>query len=196
MWKSQINEICSKLKKLFHIFCNIWDCLSKENIKTIYYTIIHLRIKFGITIYGQSGSSKLKKVQTLQNQLLKVLLKKDYRYSTNELHKSLDVLKVSDIADQEIIAFVHKYFSNNLPPVFTDYFETLAHQHQRNTRNGQNLLHIPNYRSDIAGSSVKISGAKIWNNLDSNLKNIPKVKPFKKKFKLLRISSYNLNNPS
>ena len=192
-WNLHINEICNKLKRLFHIFYNIRDYLTKENIKTIYYTLIYSRIKYGITLFGLAGSSKLKKIQTLQNQLLKVLLRKDYRFSTNELHNSMDLLKINDIAEQEIVTFVHNYFSNKLPPVFDDYYSTLANQHQRNTRNGQNLLHILNHDTNIAASSIKISGAKLWNNLDNNLKNIPKVKGFRKIFKKQRVSSYNVN---
>ena len=58
-WDLHINIICNKLKRLFHIFYNIRDFLTKENIKTIYYTLIYSRIKYGITLYGQAGSSKL-----------------------------------------------------------------------------------------------------------------------------------------
>ena len=193
-WNHHINETCNKLKRLFHIFYNIRDYLSKDNIKTIYYTLIYSQIKYGITLYGQAGCSKLKKIQTLQNQLLKVLLKKNYRFSTNELHKSMDLLKINDIAEQEILTFVHNYFTDNLPPVFNNYYETLANQHQRNTRNGHNLLYILDHNTNIAASSIKISGAKLSNNLDNNLKNIPKVKCFRKKFKILRLSSYNVNH--
>ena len=58
-WNLHINEICNKLKRLFHIFYNIRDYLSKENIKTIYYTLIYSRIKYGITLFSQAGSSKI-----------------------------------------------------------------------------------------------------------------------------------------
>ena len=75
--------------------------------------MIYSRIKYGITVYGNDGSYKLNKIQVLQNQLLKVLLKKDYRSPTNELHKSMDILKMNDIAEQEIVTFVHNYFRNN-----------------------------------------------------------------------------------
>ena len=53
-WTQHINELCSKLKSLFHIFYNIRNYLSKENIKTIYYTLIYSRIKYGISLYGQA----------------------------------------------------------------------------------------------------------------------------------------------
>ncbi len=69
----------------------------------------------------------------------------------------------------EILTFVHNYFSNKLPPVFDDYYTTLAQQHQRNIRNGHKLLYILTYDRDIAASSMKISGTRFWNNLDNNL---------------------------
>ena len=182
-WSLHINEICNKLKRLFHIFYNIRNFFSKDNIKTIYYTMIYSRIKYGISLYGQAGTSKLKRIQTLQNCLLKVLTRNTYRFSTNKLHNSLDLLKVEDIAVQEVVTFVHNYFSNSLPPVFAGYFATLASQHERNTRNGSKLLRIDDHDTDIAASSTKILGAKLWNKLDKSLKGIPNVKNFRAKFK-------------
>ena len=125
-WNHHINEICSKLKRLFHIFYNIRNYLTKDNIKTIYYALVYSRIKYGITVYGQACKTKMQRIQTLQNRLLKVISGKDYRFSTDELHDEFDLLLIKDIANQEILAFVHNYFSNSLPPVFNGYFETLA----------------------------------------------------------------------
>ena len=125
----------------------------------------------------------MKRIQTLQNQLLKVLAGKVYRYSTDKLHDELEILKVKDIKEQEILAFVHNFFSNNLPPVFDGYYETLASKHNRNTRNGSNLIKIVGHSSDFIGFSIKIQGAKLWNKADNNLKTIQKVKQFKLHYK-------------
>ena len=85
-WNSHINDLCSKLKRLFHIFYNIRNFLNKDNIKTLYYALVYSRIKYGISVYGQACDSKLKRIQTLQNRLLKVLSGKNYRFSTDMLH--------------------------------------------------------------------------------------------------------------
>ena len=185
-----VNELCNKLKRLFHIFYNIRDYLSKENIKTIYYALIYSRIKYGISVYGQACNTKLKRIQTLQNQLLKVLSGKEYRFSTDKLHDEHELLKIKDIKKQEILSFVHNFFSNSLPPVFNGYFETLASNHNRNTRNGSNLIKIPSHTTNIAASSIKIQGAKLWNKTNNNLKKIPKVKRFKSKYKLNCLQHY------
>ena len=165
-WNNHINEICNKLKRFFHIFYNIRHLLSKNNIKTIYYAIIYSRIKYGISVYGQASNTRVKRVQKLQNQLLKVLSGKKFHHPTDELHAEFELLTVKDITEQEILTFVHNFFSNNLPPVFDGYFETLVSRHNRNTRNGSNLLKIPRHPTNIAESSFKIKGAKLWNNLD------------------------------
>ena len=185
-----INELCNKLKRLFHIFYNIRDYLSKENIKTIYYALVYSRIKYGISVYGQACKTKLKRIQTLQNQLLKVLSYKEYRFSTDKLHDEFELLKIKDIKEQEILAFVHNFFSSSLPPVFNGYFETLASNHNRNTRNGSNLIKIPIHRNNIAAASMKIQGAILWNKTNCILKKISKVKLFKTKYKSTCLKYY------
>ena len=182
-WIHHINEVCNKLKRYFHIFYNIRHLLGKNNIKTLYYALIYSRIKYGISVYGQACYNKLKRIQFIQNQLLKVLSGKKFRFPTDELHAEFELLTVKDITEQEILTFVHNFLSNKLPPVFNGYFETLASNHNRNTRNGNNLLKISSYPTNIAASSIKIQGAKLWNKLDNSLKNIPKAKNFKAKFK-------------
>ena len=119
----------------------------------------------------------------MQNQLLKVLTGKEYRYSTDKLHSELELLKFSDIKEQEILTFVHNFFSNSLPPVFSGYFETLASNHNINTRYGGNLTRILGHNTNIVAKSIKIQGAKLWNKTDKYLINTPKAKLFKTKFK-------------
>ena len=181
-WDIHINEICTKLKSLFHIFYNIRDYLSIDNIKTIYYTLIYSRIKYGITLYGQAGSTKLKRIQTLQNQLLKVLLGKKFRFPTDDLHHELNILKVEDITNQEILSFVHNYFANKLPSAFDNYYQTFANLSDRVTRNSH-TIQIGHHNTKIAARSLKISGAKKWNDLSNDIKSIKNIKTFKREYK-------------
>ena len=59
----------------------------------------------------------MKRIHTLQNQLLKVLSGKNYRFSTDKLHDEFELLKIKEITKQEIAFFVHTFCSNSLPPV-------------------------------------------------------------------------------
>ena len=115
--------------------------------------------------------------------MLKVLSGKKYRFSTNELHKELNILKVEDIAKQEILTFVHNFFANKLPPVFDNYFETFETCHNRNTRSGANKIKITKHKTNIASLSIKIKGAYLWNKLSNDLKAIPNTKNFRIRYK-------------
>ena len=167
---------------MFHIFYNIRDYLSIDNIKTIYYTLIYSRIKYGITLYGQAGSTKIKRIQTLQNQLLKVLLGKKFRFPTDDLHHELNILKVEDITNQEILSFVHNYFANKLPSAFDNYYQIFANFSDRVTRNSH-TIQIGHHNTKIAALSLKISGAKKWNDLSNDIKSIKNIKRFKREYK-------------
>ena len=54
------------------------------------------------------------KIQTLQNQHLKVISEKKYHYPTEQLYKEFKLLLVKYLANQELPTFVHNYFSNSL----------------------------------------------------------------------------------
>ena len=182
-WNQQINEVCNKLKSLFHIFYSIRRYLSKDNMKTLYYTLIYSRIKYGLIVYGQAGITKLNKIQTLQNRLLKVLSSKKFQYSTDKLHNEFEILKVSDMLNQEVLTFVFNYFNNKLPSVFDNYYETLASSHGINTRHGSNLIRKIIHKTKIGAHSIKIQGPDLWNRLDVNLKSFTNVKTFRNKYK-------------
>ena len=181
-WDQHINEVCNKLRSLFHVFYSIRRYLAKEHIKTLYYTLIYSRIKYGLAVYGLAGSTKLNRIQFLQNQLLKVLSCKKFRYSTDKLHNEFDLLKVQDMVNQEILTFVHNYISNSLPSAFNNYYETLASIHGVNTRHGSDLSKT-RHRTKMGALSIKIHGPELWNKLNINIKSIPNVKCFRFRYK-------------
>ena len=53
---------------------------------------------------------------------------------------------------EELLTFVYNYFSNNLPPVFDNYFDSFDHQY--NTRNGSNTIRLKTHATQMAASSV------------------------------------------
>ena len=188
-WNLHIDEVCRKLKSFFHIFYNIREYLSKKEIQSIYYALVYSRIKYGINVYGQAGSTKINKIQTLQNQLLKVLSNKNYRHPTEKLHKEFKLLLVEDLAKQELLTFAHNYFSNSLPSVFENYFDSFDHVYE--TRYGSNTIRLKIHDTEKAAASVLIRGAKRWNELNPCDKTITTRKAFRTKIKSDMINLYS-----
>ena len=92
-------------------------------------------------------------------------------------------------AKHELITFVHNYFSNSLPPVFDDYFDSFDHRYE--TRNGPNTIRLKIHDTEMAAASVLVKGAKLWNNLNTSYKTITTKKTFRTKIKSDMINQYS-----
>ena len=132
---------------------------------------------------GQQYGGIIDKVQVLQNQLLKVLTDKPYRYRTNKLHNELKLLKVEDLYKQEILIFVHNFQNNKLPSVFDHYFTSFSNIHNINTRCRNTNFILPRVSSNLGSTSISFEGAVLWNNLENLNKEIKSVKSFRKSLK-------------
>ena len=183
-WNEHIADTCNKLKRYFKIFYSIRRLLNTEQVKTIYYALIYSRIKYGILVYRSANKNRIARIQTLQNKLLKVLLSRNYRHSTNKLHNELEILKVNDIAKVDSLTFIHNYFSNKLPRVFNHYFTTVGNVHNINTRGSKNQnISVDKHKNQVGYSTMKIKGANGWNNTSAIIKKITNIKTFRNKLK-------------
>ena len=105
-WNQHITEVCNKLKRYFKLFYSIRNFVNSNQVKIIYYAFIYLQIKYDMTTFGFIDHNKIQQMQVLQNKLLKYLLAKNYRYSTNRLHNELEIIKVEDIAKLDTATFI------------------------------------------------------------------------------------------
>ena len=175
-WKFHVNELCKKLVQYFGIFKRVKDKVTQKLVRQLYFAFIYSRISYGIQVYGSCSNKLLNKVQTLQNGLLKYFLNLKHRYHTNNLHIKLQILKVKDIYEVNILAFVRKCLLHECPDLFHDYY---SYQNHRFQATGQKLL-VPRTRIVLGSLSLKIQGASLWNNLNMIIKDKMKFKSFKK----------------
>ena len=107
-WNAHADFVCASLVKYFGIFNHTKSFITSRIARRMYFAFINSRISYGIEVYGHCADEHLSKLQTLQNKLLKLMLKLDRRTSTNQLHRNLSLLKVSDIHTVSVLCFVKK----------------------------------------------------------------------------------------
>ena len=176
--------------KFFSVFYNIRDKITPQLVRTIYYACIHSKIKYGIEIYGTAKNNTLKKLQTIQNKLLKVLTKREYRFNTNLLHTSINILKVEDIHKHALLQFVYKTHIKKTIPNFEDYFTTRGEQHGLNLRNNADLDAVQFFR-EHGRSTVQRTGSVLWNQISEETKASVSIGVFKNNLFDELISNYN-----
>ena len=111
-------------------------------------------------------------------------------YSTNQLHNDFEILKVTDIVEQELLSFVHNFRFKKLPDVFKDYFTVRIDMKTIQTRNIRNKLVVPFYKSNFGKGTVKVNGASLWNSLSISLQENSNLKSFRNIWKKSVISFY------
>ena len=125
----------------------------------------------------------------MQNRILKNLFTKDWFTPTGNLHHQLQMLQVQDIFRSRVAQFVHKCLNGRIPGVFQNYYKTVNQLHNHRTRQSQKL-HVAKTRTKIGEKSVKIIGAKMYNDLPEHITDCKTDKSFKNKRKLHILDGY------
>ena len=125
--------------------------------------------------------AQLEKTLVIESKLLKILTRKNYRYSSTELHKELGLLMVKDIHDLFVSVFVYKQRNDLLPDIYNDYFLLNSEVQQRTTYRHNDNIYVNRSRTSGGSKSLKIVGAKMWNKLPLDIRNSPSLNCFKKR---------------
>ena len=185
-WSDHVSHVCKSLLKYFGIFNQIKFNINKTISRQLYFSFIYSRISYGLEIYGNCSSYLLKRIQTIQNKLLKIITLQHYRTPTNELHKSLNILKVKDIQTVNIICFVNKCLLKNYPAHFHNYYTNRTSVYPL-----RNLgLTVKEFSTTVGSLSIQILGANLWNDLPIEIKSKSKQMNFRKIVAKYMISKY------
>ena len=116
------------LTQYFGIFKKVKGKVTVKLVRQLYFAFIYSRINYGIQVYGSCSDRLCNKIQVIQNKLLKFFLNLEPRHSTDDLHANLKILKVKDIYEVNILAFVQKCIAKECRELFHNYY---VHQPQR-----------------------------------------------------------------
>ena len=157
-WGEHAEAICSSLLKYVGIIYQIKSKVTTRVVRQIYFAFIYSRMKCGIEVYGNYLATNLNKIQVMQNKLMKLLLNIDRLTPTDTLHQTLNMLKVSDIYQVNILSFVNDTVSGRWPNLFQDYFELIRNTYDLRTK-GQ-IIVLP-ARIVFGDKQIRIKGAHL-----------------------------------
>ena len=175
-WKHHVQYISKSLLKYFGIFNHIKHIVTRPVARQLYFAFIYSRVSYGIEVYGSCSQTLLATLQILQNKLLKLVLRLDYRTATNVLHRDLHLLKVCDIQKVKILCFVNNCLLKNCPDIFNGYYTERETEYNLRNRG----LNVPRTRTINGSLSVYVHGAKLWNGIPESIKQHRHQLNFKK----------------
>ena len=169
---------------------------NQQHLLTIYHSIFSSHMIYGCQVWGQTDSKYFKKIQTLQNNALRLItFAESFRDHVSHLYKDLNILKLRDFVTLQNLLLVHDYFNNNLPESFSGFFTLSREIHTHRTRGAmRGQLYVPNTESVRFGrKSIKLKSILSWNELARNFPGIDLLQYSRSKLKMTIVKGFTDN---
>ncbi len=186
-WNSHIKKISGKISYALFILNRIKNILPHSALKTLYYSLIHSNLNYGILAWGSSPS--INKLFKLQKKALRIINHQPYRAHTDQLFKSEKILKVQDLYKLNIALFMYDFIYNKLPTSFSQLFPSSLSS-QITTRSASYNFYCERPRTKFSENLPKHIFRTTWNKLSNSLKSCSSKSKLKKGTIDFYISSY------
>ena len=193
-WKDHVKLVANKIKRDIGIISKIRLFVNETILINLYYTLIYPFLNYGITALGNTYSTALKPLLILQKRVLRLITFLEYREHTNPFFIKFNILKLQDLVSFNNALFVYNFSTGNLPNTFESFVTLIKNQHNYQTRlASKSSFALPKLRTNYGKFNIRFAGAKVWNSIDENIKDVPSSSIFKSKLKKHLLNSYLSN---
>jgi len=196
-WNKHIDVASKRISSAFYAINSAKHVLNRKYLKTLYYALVYPHIIYGITLWGNTYNVHLNKIIILQKKIVRVITNSEYNTHSEPLFKMLQILKITDIYQLQVVKFVFSYINHCLPILLMDTFTTIGNPELHYTRQVKAFkLKLPKARTTVSTRCITNMGPKIWNNVPSqmyfnkNQTNFVSTKCFMSRYKCDILSSY------
>ena len=185
-WDDHISCVSKKISRNIGILYKSSHLLNKSTLLTIYFSFIYPYFNYCNIIWCPTSKKARKQLSTLQKRCMRVIFKTPYQASVSTFYIEIQLLKLDQIYIYQSLIFMYKYFNNELPGTFKNYFTLSKDVHSNNLRIAENVR-IGAYKTNLRKFFIKYIGPKIWNDACKYL-NMSSLPTFKKSAKVFSVN--------
>ena len=171
-WSAHIDHVAKKISSGCYAIRSAKHLLSAENLRALYFSLVHSHLSYGNMVWGSAYQFKLKRLVQLQNKCVRHICKLSNNESTSSSFKKLGIAKISHIFNIQLGKLMYS-FSNG----------------QHNTRHHKDP-HVVSRKRSVVSKSFIHAAPKIWFELPANIKACKTTKSFKYKLKSYFVDKY------
>ena len=166
-WSFHTSILSSKLSRAAGMLSKIRYYVNKHTLRSIYFAIFSSLLMYASTIWGQKSSKHIKRIETIQNQAIKIINFAPKSNSSNELYFESNILKFTDYVKLNNFLLVHDSLHNKLPSALDNSFTPVSDHHSYYTRGSTHLkMIVPKINKVNSGEfSIGYQGVKFWNQM-------------------------------
>jgi hypothetical protein len=160
IWKTHLDLLINTLSTACYVIQAVKPYMSHSTLITIYYSLFHSVMVYGIIFWGNSTNSS--RIFKIQKTAIRIIMGRNSRHSCRDLFEEL-----------KILPFISQYLFSLLLCIINNknYFITNSENHSMHTRSSNNF-HLPQANLAIYQKDVYYSGVKVFNNLPQDTKDI------------------------
>ncbi len=179
-WEQHVSRISQRLYPKLGLLNRISSFLPPVMLLRIYKQTILPILDYGSTVWHECGIIQTRRVEKLQNRALRIILHKGRRKCSQEMRNELKLLTLH--SRRRFLRFMSIFkilYNLDCPSQLRDSFKFRHCMHNRDLRD-KTLLDLPKVNSAIGQSTFKYAGAKDWNSLPLNIREIISFSTFKR----------------
>ena len=181
-WVKHINQCRNKISSGLYALRTVKNILNSNQLKLLYYTLIHPYINYSNTVWGSASKTNLKCIKTLQNKAIKTITNAKYNDHVSPLYLSTKIPTYETVYNRNVALFMFQQQNKTLPKLLLDMYKQNTETHQHNTRH-HNHPHIETRRTKQITNSILHRGPKLWYEIPNNIKEVRSIALFRKKIK-------------
>ena len=188
-WKYHIDMCKKKISSGNYVLKSLKNSLTTSILTTIYYSMIHPYISYGLMLWGSAYKSYLHMIEILQKKAIRNVHKTKYNEHTMPLFRSSKILKIEDMYKLQLLMFMFSYYRNILPSPLYSLFTRNCDVHDHYTRCRKDPRAVAR-NTHIMTTSFICKGPELWGALSQNTKESKSLSSFKKQIKNIHINTY------
>ena len=189
-FKPHIIFLEKKIARSVGVLAKLSCYLPCNTLIILYYSLVHTHLRYALPLWGATYKSYLIKLKGLLDKALRIISKTKIKGRISPQYYKYEILKLEDLYNFEIAKLMYQFTHSKFPLNFNYYFAYSSDVSSYSTRHtSSNDIFLPRFMSSKTQHSIKYIGAKIWNNIPSDLKNESYSK-FKESYKKFLLSKY------
>ena len=188
---SIVSSCFSKLSQINRVK----KCFEKETLQLLIESVVFSKTLYCSSVWSNTTAQNINKIQSIQNFACKIITNSKKSDHVTPLLRHLNWLPVREQLQYRDSILAFKCINGIAPQYLTSKFKKRSKIHTRNTRNARNTIQIPLFRTAAGQRTFAYRGAKIWNNLNADVRENTNLRSFKKTLKSQLLNSF-LKDPS
>ena len=187
-WEKHINEVIRNCKYHLRAYRRAIRYINIDERKLLYNSCIASRLSYGDIIWKETSETLKQKIQVIQNEATRAILKKKPRETAKPLLQELGWINLKEKRQLHSEVLFHKIEKGKAPESLKQMLKTYKAPEKHICMRNNNDYLIPSYRTNAMAGSFFVTGIKTWSKIPDEIRKTKESHNFKSRLNNIYLS--------